>query len=404
MPDVADSGGGIGREADFLPSDGDGGRGLGAVEERDGAGAVVEFAGPDLGVAIIADLAALFAEGVLVDGDGLGVGEEGEGLGIEVADVASGDERRGEDAPEGELGAVLLEGEVRVAGHEHVGVVPLAWAGGLFDADLAVEDLGDAEALFWGGHIPGVEDIGGGAPEVADGAAPAPWLVFAPLADVEDDGPAGRAQGIAHRGVGGAGILAAVVAPVVFEVVDAPAGVLPRVLELVAAAAGAPLAGPVAGAGIDAEFHPERMGVVGEGLDAGGKARGIRQDVALGVARDLPAIVDDDVGVPGGAHAVGGHGARGLEDDPLVDVAAEVAPGIPAHGRRSGETVIDGQAGMGGGQERGQRERGKKRVAAGHSGYLFPGCYLPARSLKGLKILTPGRRKSFSLPVTIVNP
>jgi hypothetical protein len=79
--------------------------------------------------------------------------------------------------------------------------------------------------------------------------------------------------------------------------------------------------------------------VLGQGLDPGGKALRIGLDVAVGVALALPAVVDDHVLVACRTHAGGDHRVGGVADHPLVDVAPEPVPRIPAHRRRQGEAV-----------------------------------------------------------------
>src|SRR6185295_2687960 len=94
-------------------------------------------------------------------------------------------------------------------------------------------------------------------------------------------------------------VLGSGAAPVVLEVIDAPCCVLARILEFVAAAAGSSCASLGAGVGVDTELQALGVDIVGDGLDAVGKRLGVGLDVAILVARNLPAVVDDDVLVPG---------------------------------------------------------------------------------------------------------
>ena len=112
-------------------------------------------------------------------------------------------------------------------------------------------------------------DVAGGAPEIADLRRPQPRLGVAPFAEGEDDIAAARAQRVGHQRIGFLGIAGAGVAPIIFQIVDAPAGIGERVLIFVALAAGPAAAGLPAGVGIDAELQPLRVDIVGERLDAG---------------------------------------------------------------------------------------------------------------------------------------
>ena len=77
------------------------------------------------------------------------------------------------------------------------------------------------------------------------------------------------------------------------------------------------------------------MDVVGESLHVGKFAVGV--DDALRVALTLPGVVNVDVDVSGVAHAAGDHGIGGGAHIGIVDLAGEVVPAVPSHGRRGGE-------------------------------------------------------------------
>ena len=160
-------------------------------------------------------------------------------------------------APEAEVRAVFDGGHFAVADFEHVGIVPVAGAGVGFEAVFGVDNFHEAEAVLLA--VPAVGDVAGGAPHVADVAGPEPRLVAAPFADAEENWAAGGFQRVAHGRVGplGAGLagIFAGVAPVEFQIVDAPCGVLDRVLEFVAGATGTAGAGLRAGVGVDAELQ-----------------------------------------------------------------------------------------------------------------------------------------------------
>src|SRR4051812_28482961 len=104
--------------------------------------------------------------------------------------------------------------------------------------------------------IPARVDVAGGAPRMADLRRPVPGLVVAPLAHAEQHRPPGATDGVAHGGVGAARVQALAVAPVVLDVVEAPAGVVDGVLVLVATAARASTAGGRADVRINAQLEP----------------------------------------------------------------------------------------------------------------------------------------------------
>ncbi len=229
--------------------------------------------------------------------------------------------------------AVFVVGHAAVADFEHIRVVPRARPGGRRVLRRNVEVRQHA--------VPAVLDVVGGAPQVPRRGSPAPRLVRAPFADAEHDRAAGLREGVAELGVLRRRVEPFGVAPVFLHVIDAPLGERPRVLLLVAVCAGPALAGLTPRVGVDAELQSLGVHVVGERFDAAGKARGVRDEPSLGVARHLPAIVDHDVLVAGVAHAVGGHGVGRFLDELRAHVAAEVIPAVPTHRRRAGEPVVD---------------------------------------------------------------
>src|SRR5216684_1584153 len=342
-PDVADGGGEMAGIAEVFPGNRDFGVGGAAIEQHDGAAAVFHLFSPHFGVAVLADAAALHAKGILVDGDDFLVGEDVLDLRRHVLQIVSGHERSGEDAPKAEVRAVLGGDHAAVADFEHIGIIPVARAGVGFQANLQVQNLREAKATLLA--FPTVGDVASGAPEVANVSGPEPRLVRAPLAEAENNGAARGLQSVAHGGVGGLGVFRAGVAPIVFEVVDAPGGVLEGVLKFMAAAARTFGAGHGAGVGVDAKFQALGMDVIGESLNAGGEIFGVGDDVAGIVAADLPAIVNDDVFVAGILHAAADEGVGGGFDEIFADVASETVPTVPAHGRGESQTILEGGRG-----------------------------------------------------------
>src|SRR5690242_1987517 len=98
------------------------------------------------------------------------------------------------------------------------------------------------------------------------------------------------------------------------------------------------------------------MDIVGERHDAGGESFWVGDDVASGVAADLPAIVNDDVFVASVFHAAADEGVGSGPDEILGDVAAETVPTVPAHGRSESEAVVQGARGWNA-KERSEEER-----------------------------------------------
>ena len=151
--------------------------------------------------------------------------------------------------------------------------------------------------------VPARINIAGGAPGVADILCPVPGFVVAPFADAEQDRPAGGVQRVAHGGVGADGVNVFGIAPVVFQIVDAPLGVGECVLVFVATAAGVAGAGGVAGVGVDADLQAFGVDIIGQGFHAGGEAFFIDLNLAVFVALAVPAVVDVDVFVARVFHA-----------------------------------------------------------------------------------------------------
>ncbi len=169
---------------------------------------------------------------------------------------------------------------------------------------------------------------------------PGPGLRLPPFAHAKHDRPAGGVQGVAHLGVTLFRIGAVGVAPVVFQIVDAPRGIRLGVLLLVFVSAGKARAGLCARAVVHAEFETLRVEVVAEGLHAARELLGIGHEIAVGIALSgAPAVVDHDVLIAGVPHAILGHRVGHAADEFFIDVAGERVPTVPAHRRSLGEAV-----------------------------------------------------------------
>jgi hypothetical protein len=125
-----------------------------------------------------------------------------------------------------------------IADLEHVGIVPVAGAGEWPQRFVPVEQLEHRMLpivrLLLGPEIVG--DVAGRAPEIADVLCPQPRLRSAPLAHRKDDVAAALAQRVGHQRISLLSIAVAGAAPIVFQVIDAPAGIGQRVLIFVALA------------------------------------------------------------------------------------------------------------------------------------------------------------------------
>src|SRR5258708_12190857 len=107
--------------------------------------------------------------------------------------------------------AIFYGGHAAIADFEHVGIIPVAGASVGFQADLQIQNLCPTQLVFLA--IPAIGDVTSGAPEVADVAGPEPGFVGAPLAEAEDDGPAGSFHRFSHAAVAGLAFSPARLAP-----------------------------------------------------------------------------------------------------------------------------------------------------------------------------------------------
>src|SRR5260370_19972275 len=156
----------MGGIAEFFPGNGDFSIGGAAIKQNDGAATVLQLLGPDFGVAILTDAAALHAELILIDGDDFLVGEDFLDLRSHVLQIISSHQGSGEKTPEAEVRAVFRTGHATVADLEHVELIPVAGTGVGFQANLHVENLGPAELVFLAG--PAIGAVDGSAQEIHD--------------------------------------------------------------------------------------------------------------------------------------------------------------------------------------------------------------------------------------------
>ena len=94
------------------------------------------------------------------------------------------------------------------------------------------------------------------------------------------------------------------------------------------------LAGHGPGIGINAEFQPDGVYVVCDGLHSIREPLRINDDGSVRVSRDLPTIVNHDVLIPGILHARLDHGVCHAAHQFIAHIAGALIPGVPSHGRR----------------------------------------------------------------------
>src|SRR5690606_2677205 len=187
--------------------------------------------------------------------------------------------------------------------------------------------------------VPAGVDVASGAPGVADVFGPVPGFVIAPFTDAEQDRAASFVQRIAHGGVGADGVDVFGIAPVVFQVVDAPLGVGERVLIFMSAAAGVAGAGGVACVGVDTDLQTFGVNVIGQCFHAGRKTLFVDLDPAVFIALTVPAVIDFDVFVSGIFHSGFYHGVGHFANQFFVDFAGEGVPAVPAQRWRQAELL-----------------------------------------------------------------
>src|SRR5260370_38528829 len=125
----------MGGIAEFFPGNGDFSIGGAAIKQNDGAATVLQLLGPDFGVAILTDAAALHAELILIDGDDFLVGEDFLDLGSHVLQIVSGHQGSGKKTPEAEGRAVFRGGNAAIPTLEAVGGIPMAGVAVGFQAE-----------------------------------------------------------------------------------------------------------------------------------------------------------------------------------------------------------------------------------------------------------------------------
>jgi hypothetical protein len=78
---------------------------------------------------------------------------------------------------------------------------------------------------------------------------------------------------------------------------------------------------------------------LGQGFDPGGETLGVGHDLPGRIPLDLPAVIDHHVLIAGVLHSARHQGVGRSQNELLADVAGELVPAVPTHGRREREAV-----------------------------------------------------------------
>src|SRR6266496_4495262 len=213
------------------------------------------------------------------------------------------------------MSAVFVPRHTAVSDFQHVGIIPVTWAGEPLEAVLGESDYRHA--------IEVVADVARCAPGIASSCSPPPRCFDAPVADTEHYGPADLSDGITKLGVLDLGIEALGIAPVDLDIVHTPSCVRLYVLPFVLVTAGPLLAGHATCVCVDAELQPLAVDVIRKSFDAGRKVHWVGDDRSVWSATHLPAVVNVHILIAGITHACSHHGVGCFTDQLFAHVAGE---------------------------------------------------------------------------------
>jgi len=174
---------------------------------------------------------SLLSLGVLIDSNQILVLQDIDGVLRGNRKIAANDQWSFSDGPESKVSLLFLMREPTVANLKHVRVIPASWTTAL---KMLLTFL---EVVFNRGEV--IKDVLSGSKAIADIRGPAPRLFLAPVAQGVKDIAASRGKGLTHGLVSDSTSYSIVVAIVVLEVVDAPAGPVLRIILLVVETSGA---------------------------------------------------------------------------------------------------------------------------------------------------------------------
>ena len=174
------------------------------------------------------------------------------------------------------------------------------------------------------------------------GANPTVYLFRSPLAGGKNDVSAAVGQGQTHSVIKQfAGNRFRFVAVVVFQVVHAPLGKLPRVLKFMLKAGRIPGAGAGAAAAVHTEFQAFAVDIVRNVFHAVGEFFRVSYQISLTVPLfERPAVINHQILVSGSEQTAFRHPVGGGKDQFLTDVFCKCIPTVPAHRRCCTEGIL----------------------------------------------------------------
>src|SRR5579871_2252297 len=367
-PQVADSGGNMFRVTKFGPIQGNVRFRGAAIEKDHRAAPVLQLLHPNLLVPVLANAAPLRPKRVLIDRDHFLVRKNRLNLRRHRPQVVPRNQRRRQHCPQTEVRAVFERRHSAVPHFQHVRIVPMSRPSRAFQPHLHIHNVQHAKRaaaairplLF---SFPVVVDVARRSPQISRVPGPLPRFCRSPFAHAKNDRPACGGKRIMHRRVSFLRVARVGAAPVVLQIVHAPARVLYRVLEFVALAAGPFRASQFSGVRIQSEFQSLRMNVICKRFNAGRESLWVGQNKSIFVAAHLPAIVDHNVLIAGVFHSACHHRVCHRLDHLFADVAAEFIPTVPAHWRSERDAVVP--------RARGGRKRDEKNQSKHKRKYNF---------------------------------
>lgn len=126
-------------------------------------------------------------------------------------------------------------------------------------------------------------------PRITHRLRPIPRRILPPIAQRIQNGPSRLIQRLRHHIIPAIRQhriprLPAIIAIIIFQIIHAPAREGPRILRFIPEGAGVLAAGVEAGGAVHAEFQPQGVDPIRDGLHAGGEFRGGGEEGAVGGA------------------------------------------------------------------------------------------------------------------------
>ena len=264
-----------------------------AVEDAECPIAVLERLEPILYARLNAITQTLDAERILVDGNHLTIGDDIERLLRHGADIIAQNKRSGHHAPHREMCTVFGFGHA-ITYLKHIGIVPMTGAGKTTKRLVFIQDsqytkrFPTAKIQF---AIKAAVYITGSAPEMTKISSPRVSLRVAPFAEREHDIAARLTECLSHQCIRTTRIDVLRIAPIVFQIIDAPTRILERILILMSLRTGFATTGLRAGIRINTKVETERMNIISQGADATGETLGVGLNKAIRIALAMPAVV-----------------------------------------------------------------------------------------------------------------